>query len=205
MTEHEHNLTLTDDEEITYCEVHPDRETGLRCNKCGRLMCVECSVQTPVGYRCRDCVRQHEDKFFQGTNNDYVIVALTAIVLGAISGAIMSAIGFFFLALLIGLPVGGLIGEMGLRFTERRRGRYTGNVMTIAAVGGIFIGAAGRALVRYDQLYGELISAYERQGIRIPPEIIPSMSDFVVDNTFSLSVLLFTGMVAFAIYSRYRM
>ena len=42
-------------DEVTYCAVHPDRETGLRCNKCGRLMCAECAVPTPVGYRCREC------------------------------------------------------------------------------------------------------------------------------------------------------
>ena len=73
-------------EELTYCEVHPDRETALRCNQCNRLMCAECAVTTPVGYRCRECVRAHDDKFFSGTQLDY------GIVFGV--GAVLAALGF---------------------------------------------------------------------------------------------------------------
>ena len=51
MSEHEHEPITV--EETTYCAVHPDRETSLQCNRCGRYMCVECAVHTPVGYRCR--------------------------------------------------------------------------------------------------------------------------------------------------------
>ncbi len=61
-------------EQLTYCEVHPDRETSLRCNKCNRLMCPDCAVSTPVGYRCKQCVRQHDDKFFTAGQNDYVVI-----------------------------------------------------------------------------------------------------------------------------------
>ncbi|HYN88142.1 MAG TPA: tetratricopeptide repeat protein, partial [Ardenticatenaceae bacterium] len=43
-------------EEMLHCSVHPDRETMLRCNRCGRPMCPECAVRTPVGLRCRECV-----------------------------------------------------------------------------------------------------------------------------------------------------
>ena len=41
--------TPTSTEELTYCEVHPDRETALRCNKCGRPMCTHCEVLRPFG------------------------------------------------------------------------------------------------------------------------------------------------------------
>ena len=33
------------------CANHPDRETLLRCNKCGKPICISCAVRTPVGYR----------------------------------------------------------------------------------------------------------------------------------------------------------
>ena len=71
-------------EELTYCEVHPDRETGLRCNKCDRLMCAECAVPTPVGLSLPcECVRAHDDKFFSGTQLDYAIVFGVSAVLAA--------------------------------------------------------------------------------------------------------------------------
>ena len=63
---------------LTYCEVHPDRETSLRCNKCGRLMCTECAVLTPVGYRCRECVRGQQER----PENDADARYRTAIRLG---------------------------------------------------------------------------------------------------------------------------
>ncbi len=43
--------------DIPTCANHPERETGLRCNRCGKPICSQCAVQTPVGYRCRECVR----------------------------------------------------------------------------------------------------------------------------------------------------
>ncbi|MEQ8673942.1 MAG: hypothetical protein RLP44_13105 [Aggregatilineales bacterium] len=205
MTDHDHELTLNHaDDDTTYCEVHPDRETGLRCNKCGRLMCAECAVQTPVGYRCRQCVRQHEDKFFRGTQNDYVIAAAVCLVLSAIAGGIMSAISFIFLALVLGFPIGGAISEAALRATERRRGRYSGQIMVAASVAGMLMGVAVRAFFGYNDRYGEIVSAYEAVGRRVPSEI-PSLMDFIISDVTSIGILLFMGMVAFAIYSRFRM
>ena len=110
------DLDLTPTEETTYCAVHPDRETGLRCNKCGRYMCVHCAVRTPVGYRCKECVRGIEDKFFQATQYDYIIIAAVCAVLGGIGGAIVKAIGIPLLFMLIlGLPIGGGIAGSSAR------------------------------------------------------------------------------------------
>lgn len=204
MTQHDHELTLNNEEEITYCAVHPDRETGLRCNKCGRYICAQCAVQTPVGYRCRECVREVDNKFYKGTQNDYVVAAIACVVLGAIAGGIMSAIGFPFLALILGLPVGGAISEVALRLTERRRGRHSGEIMAIASVAGMVLGAAIRGFMRYEQIYGDYVRALEAAGLRLPAEI-PTLSTYIVQNVTSIGMLLFIGMVAFAIYSRFRM
>ena len=38
-----------------YCYRHPDRETLVRCGRCDRPICLPCSMQGPVGFRCRDC------------------------------------------------------------------------------------------------------------------------------------------------------
>ena len=73
------------DEEIHYCALHPERDTGLRCNRCDRYMCIECAKRTPVGYTCRECVRGHENRFYQGTLLDYAIVAAVSAAGGALT------------------------------------------------------------------------------------------------------------------------
>lgn len=37
------------------CSYHPNVMTGLRCNRCGKPICPQCAVRTPVGMRCPDC------------------------------------------------------------------------------------------------------------------------------------------------------
>ncbi len=39
------------------CYRHPDRESGRRCTRCGRVACSECLVQASVGSHCVDCVK----------------------------------------------------------------------------------------------------------------------------------------------------
>jgi membrane associated rhomboid family serine protease len=41
----------------TVCYRHPDRPTGLRCSRCGRPICGECSNPAPVGQLCPDDAR----------------------------------------------------------------------------------------------------------------------------------------------------
>lgn len=126
--------TNIEQEQLTYCAVHPDRESGLRCNKCERYMCAECAVLTPVGYRCRQCVRNVDNKFFTGTNQDYLIVAGVAGVTGGIGAALMTLIPVWLFVIFIALPIGGGIALLIKRAVQRRRGRYTGHVGAAAVV-----------------------------------------------------------------------
>lgn len=124
--------------ELTFCEVHPDRETTLRCNKCGRLMCTRCAVQTPVGYRCRECVRGLQDKFYTASQRDYVIIFATTLVLNGVAAFIAGQIGFWFIIIFAAAIVAGAIGEVALRFIQRRRGRYSALIGAAgAAIGGL--------------------------------------------------------------------
>ena len=165
---------VSTEEEVTYCEKHPDRETSLRCNKCGRLMCAECAVPTPVGYRCRECVRQHEDKFFTSTPVDYGIVFAVAAVISAVGFVALNMIGGFLLfVIILSIPIGGAIGEVALRLTGRRRGRYSGEV----AAAGVVIGALAPGFILFGQavlgltllIYAGIVAftAYGRFRLRI--------------------------------------
>lgn len=122
--------------EATFCAQHPERETGLRCNRCDRYMCPACAVQTPVGYRCRECVRAQEERFFSGSNVDYVVVfAVNAI--GAALAQLLSGLLPLLFLILLAVPVGGAIATLALQVSGRRRGRWTGSV----AVAGVLVGS----------------------------------------------------------------
>ncbi len=185
-------------DELTYCAVHPDRETSLRCNKCERYMCPECAVQTPVGYRCKQCVRQHEDKFFNASQWDYVIVFAVSAILTGIGAAIISSIRIPLLFILIlGLPIGGFVAEAALRATQRRRGRRS----NIVAVAGVVVGGLIGAFVQFYSLYLSIIS-----DIAPGREVPPLPLDVLFSSVFSdISLILFIAMIAIAVYGRFRM
>lgn len=109
-------------QETVYCANHPQVATSLRCNKCGKPICARCAVRTPVGYRCRECVRNQQQTFETAVWYDYVIAAVICAPLGAVSAALLLNLGFFvfFLA-----PVaGGVTAEIVRVAVRRRRGRY---------------------------------------------------------------------------------
>ncbi|TQL46531.1 membrane associated rhomboid family serine protease [Homoserinimonas aerilata] len=41
-----------------FCYRHPDRQSFILCQRCGRTICPECQTQAPVGVHCPECVRE---------------------------------------------------------------------------------------------------------------------------------------------------
>ncbi len=132
-------------EEVHYCAVHVDAEATLRCNKCDRWMCIQCAVQTPVGYRCKECVRGLEDKFFTAQPNDYALVGGVCAGLGLVGGFLISLFPILFVAIIAGIPYGGLVSEAARRVSGKRRGRYTAQV----AAGATALGILGLGLLSF--------------------------------------------------------
>ena len=127
---------MTNDQ-VTYCSYHPNVETRLRCSKCDRPICPKCAVQTPVGFRCPDCVRSQQAIFYTATSLDYAIAAVVGLVASTMAGFIMGRVGIF-LALILGGVVGGAIAEVVRWAIRRRRGRWIRLVVSICiAVGGL--------------------------------------------------------------------
>lgn len=124
---------------IGYCYRHPDSQTGLRCNRCNKLICPKCAKRTPVGFRCPDCIREQEDKFYTGGNLDYVIAAVITLPLSFISAWVFTAIFsrsfiFFFIGIAVIAGVTGLIAEIVRRAVGKRRSRYLGHVAAGALI-----------------------------------------------------------------------
>lgn len=126
--------------EQTRCCPNSVGPASLRCYKCGKPICPKCAVRTPVGYSCRDCVRQHQKAFDTAEWFDYPI----AVIVAAIAGGLGSlALGFGFFVILIAPAVGAGAAEIVRLAVRKRRARYLG----WAAAGGFILGASPAVLL----------------------------------------------------------
>ncbi len=118
------------------CANHPGTMTSLRCNRCGKPICTRCAILTPVGYRCRECVRGQQAVFFTATPIDYAVTLVVALPLGLLAGFLANLIGnsaFFWLLIFAGPFAGGIIADLAHRAVRRRRGRHLW-LVTCAAI-----------------------------------------------------------------------
>jgi tetratricopeptide (TPR) repeat protein len=125
------------DDVVLYCANHPNVETMLRCNRCGKPICTRCAVRTPVGYRCRQCVGQQQAVFYSGGTGDYVMGGIIALVLGGLASFLMSLLVSWFFALILGPTVGIGISEAVRLTVRRRRSQY----LWLAVGAGIVVGS----------------------------------------------------------------
>jgi hypothetical protein len=106
---------------VLFCVNHPQTPTALRCNRCGRPVCTKCIVRTPVGYRCRECVRGQQQVFVTAVWSDYLIAAVIVAPLAGLAGFLVTSLQFF--AIFLAPVVGGLLAELVRVAVQRRRGR----------------------------------------------------------------------------------
>ena len=124
------------------CKNHSNTETLLRCNRCNEPICTKCAVQTAVGYRCQECIRGVQDKYFNAERWDnpiaFVVGFLVTIISAPIVGTLIGGFGFFgfMLAFVLGSGAGASLAQIIRRAVGRRRGRYLRHY----ALGGIAVG-----------------------------------------------------------------
>jgi len=133
-----------------HCAYHPDRETTLRCNKCEKPICTKCAVLTPVGYRCKECVRGQQSVFETARPADFVIAAIVSAVGTGMAVALLNFLGFW--GLFVAPVVGGGLAEVVRAAVRRRRSR---KLPLAAAIGG-GVGALVALLPTLGLLLGSL-------------------------------------------------
>lgn len=122
-----------------YCVNHPNTETLLRCNRCGRPVCLKCVERTPVGYRCKQCLNVQQSGYYTATYADYVIALVVGLAVSVAGGVIASLIGFFLFEIFYAPFAGGVIAEVIRQSVRKHRGRYLWLVGCAAVIlGGIF-------------------------------------------------------------------
>ncbi len=125
----------------TYCANHPDRETSLRCKRCDKPICDRCAVLTPVGYVCRECMKNQQKVFDNAAWYDYPLAMLIA---GGISYAGSLAAGLMgFFTFFIAPVVGVIIAEAVRWVVRRRRSRLLFRMVALA----VLLGSLPRVLI----------------------------------------------------------
>lgn len=125
---------MTDVPPIAYCANHPNIETSLRCNRCGKPICAKCAISTPTGYRCRECVRGQQKIFETSRWFDYISAAAISGLLSLIGSRIIPIFGFFTILL---APLAGVVIAEAVRFAvQRRRSKLLFQTAAIATAAG---------------------------------------------------------------------
>jgi hypothetical protein len=173
---------MTDASVKTYCANHPNVETSLHCNNCGKLICAKCAVHTPTGYRCRECIKLQQKVFDTALWYDYiftfVIVAFLSFLGSLVGGWIAARFGFYIIILTLFLApaLGGVIAAAVRLATGRRRSKNMFILAVVAAVVGCIPVVLGLVLVFnifefiYLVMYIVLMTStlyYRLAGIRI--------------------------------------
>lgn len=111
---------------VTHCHWHPEVETGLSCSRCEKHICTECSVQAPVGIRCRDCGKATRMPTYDIRPAYYsraIVVALAVAIGGGVLWGIFNGILIIpLLRSLVAIGVGYGAGELISISVNRKQG-----------------------------------------------------------------------------------
>lgn len=90
-----------------HCYRHPDRESYILCQRCGRTICPSCQTQAAVGFHCPECIREGRARAPRTRSK----LALSVRRLGAEGAPVVtySLLGVTVLAFLLQLVSGGFV------------------------------------------------------------------------------------------------
>jgi hypothetical protein len=126
---------MTNPPDTLYCANHPNKVTYLRCNRCEKPICSKCAIQTPTGYRCRECVRGQQKTFETAHWYDLPLAFFVSTLISFVGSLIAGYMGF--LVIFIAPIVGTIIAEAARVVTGRRRSQR----LFLLVAGGTLLGA----------------------------------------------------------------
>lgn len=172
-------------EEAMVCANHPNRETALRCNRCGKPICTRCAVHTPVGYRCRECLRGQQSVFETARPIDYPIAGVVSMLGVGLGTSVLTVLSFW--GLIVAPVAGGALAEIVRWAVRRRRGRR----LALAALIGGVIGL----------LPGLVVPAFLLLGAIFNPQAVAGSGGAALS---SLWRVLISGLMISTLYARLR-
>jgi hypothetical protein len=150
--------------EVLHCANHPDVETYLRCNKCNKPICLKCAVLTEVGYRCKECIREQQNVFYNAVTGDnakaFAVAAGITLIAWPIAVILFRLVGSIFwliswiIAALVGSGAGASLAQIIRKSVGKRRGRYIRHF----TLGGIIVGLLASMLLTTMFLGGPVVT-----------------------------------------------
>ena len=153
-TEDFSELAIPEEPGVYWCWRHRKVKTRLRCGRCEKPICPQCTVMGPTGSRCRECASNRSQHIYQVSPLQYVMTFAVALVLGLFCGWLLQGLRFFALFL---APVAGTI--VGKAITGITRGKRGTPLATLASVGTVL-----GTLIPFWMLWGDVIIAANRPG-----------------------------------------
>ena len=108
---------------ITTCYRHPDRETGVRCQRCERPICPACMIPAAVGFQCVECVRRAPSR----------VVSARALLRGGTPYVTYALLGLNVAVFLAGIVLAQVLGGGG-----GGRGRAAGGGFSLLSLGALY-------------------------------------------------------------------
>lgn len=133
-----------------YCYRHPKNETYVRCGRCDQPICPKCAVQTPVGFKCRQCGLVKSATISSFSAQQLLLGLGASIGGGALIGFIGGQMGFF--SILVGFFGGGIVAEAFVRVVGMKRGP----IMSLMLYGGMIAGIVAGAAIQTIWFLGNL-------------------------------------------------
>ncbi len=171
-------------DERMFCYRHPATETWLRCGRCDQPICVKCSVQGPVGSRCRECGRVANDPLTSFTPRQLALSTGASLLGGAVAGFVGGYIGFF--SIIVGYFAGRFVAD----FVTRVIGYKRGPVMLSILFGGILVGT----LIGFGFQYANMFAG-------VPAEAAESLQSYLISSLLP-GALISAGAACFGAYQR---
>jgi len=151
------------------CANHPGRETLVRCSSCDKPICTDCMVYSPVGIKCRECARLPKSARLTFGPDRWVRAGAAAILGGGAVGFVyyllLSAVGFFFLAFLIGAGIGYVIGELVLRSVRHLRGKEAASMAVLGTVWAFVAPPVLSAVLRFGLSFDVVVFGFSRGAV----------------------------------------
>ncbi len=150
--------------EPMYCVNHPERETLLRCGKCGQPICTECAVRHPVGLRCPQCAKLKKVPIYDVPATYYLRALVAGTVVSLLCAVVAEILPLFvpvmFLSFLLAMVAGAIVGEATSRAAEYKRGRGLQIVAAVSVVAGSIGGTLCVAAFMYGGVALLLTASY---------------------------------------------
>jgi len=128
-------------------QTNQESQVLLRCKKCGKISTIGKIVETPKGYRCRECIRQQQIITDINKPFEKIVVFLIATVLSFVGSLLVFVILYFlsiltfaayFVVFLVAPVIGVGIAEVIKAVIKKRRGSRLNKLVS----GGVIFGGA---------------------------------------------------------------